>query len=208
MDGWTELNLRQEYMASIRSWYTPDLFDYYSHDSVLCEACLKYEDWMRELGKSHHLTPAEFEKLYANAKKQLQKDCPKLRKDTSHKGNGTHNGLFAGTLTMSPEWGKTEEDIITAMNKILVQKTCPVEKYAWYLEQTENGTPHIHFIYETESGGRIHQKVFKRYWEWDESIKCGKGHKGGYHSAVKSEIAYQEYIAKDSGRHDVKGFPA
>lgn len=189
-----------------RDWLNEDSIQYYTHDGELCEACLIHEDWMRELGKSHHLTPHEFDKLYDKATNTWKRTCPRQHKPTTHKGNGAPNGLFAGTLTMSPEWGKTEEDIVTAINKIFAQKTCPVKNYAWYLEQTENGTPHIHFIYETESGGRIHQKVFKRYWEWDESAKCGKGHKGGYHSPVKSEVAYQEYIAKDSGRHDVKGF--
>lgn len=205
MDGWTKY-LRPRYMA--RLWYTDDLFEYYSHDNVLCEACLKYEDWMRELGKSHHLTPAEFDKLYSKATIERDKTCPKRHKSTSHKGNGAHMGLYAGTLTMSPEWGKTEDDIVHAIEKIVSQKTCPVDKYVWYLEHTENGTPHIHFIYECESKGRIHQKVFKRYWEWDESVKIGHGHKGGYHKPVKSEIAYQEYISKGEGRHGMKGFPA
>jgi len=178
----------------------------YKHNGEWCEPCLVMEDWMRELGSNQCITSHDFDRLYKRANDMWKRTCPEQHKTTTHKGNGAPNGLFAGTLTMSPEWGKTEEDIVTAINKIFAQKTCPVKKYAWYLEQTENGTPHIHFIYETESGGRIHQKVFKRYWEWDESAKCGKGHKGGYHSPVKSEVAYQEYIAKDSGRHDVKGF--
>lgn len=201
-------------MAYPRDWICDTTFStaeekaqYYMHNGEWCEPCLIYEDWQRELAKSTHYTPQQWNKLFDDATKKWLKTCPMKHASTSHKGNGAPKGLFAGTLTMSPEWGKTEEDIVSAMQKIFSQKTCPVKNYAWYLEATENGTPHIHFIYETESGGRIHQKVFKRYWEWDESIKCGKGHKGGYHSSVKSEIAYQEYIAKDSGRHDVKGFP-
>jgi len=121
---------------------------------------------------------------------------------THHKGNGAPSGIFAGTLTMSPDDKTNEEEMIASMKKIFAQKTCPIKRYVWYLEYTQNGLPHIHFIYETESRGRIHQKVFKRYWKsWDESQKIARGHRGGYHKHVDSEIAYLEYIEKDSGRH-------
>lgn len=123
-------------------------------------------------------------------------------KKYSHEGNGAPNGIFAGTLTKAPDWRETEEDMIRAMHKIMEQKTCPVEKYAWYVEHTDAGLPHIHFIYRTITGGRIHQKVFKRYWkQWDEKSKLGKGHRGGYHKHVESETAYKEYIEKDGGIH-------
>lgn len=119
-----------------------------------------------------------------------------------HIGNGKPNGIFAGTLTMSPKDALNENDMLHAINKIMIQKTVPVEKYAWYLEYTDANVPHIHFIYRTTSGGRIHQKIFKRYWKiWDESQQCGKGHRGGYHKVVESETAYTEYIEKDGGRH-------
>lgn len=120
----------------------------------------------------------------------------------SHEGNGAPNGVFAGTLTKAPDWEETEEDMVVAIEKIMSQKTCPIDKYSWYVEYTDNGLPHIHFIYRTVSGGRIHAKVFKRYWkQWDEKRKLGKGHQGGYHRHVESETAYLEYIEKDSGRH-------
>lgn len=174
------------------------------HSPSTCDGCIWHERMCTDVLTG--LSGFDFDKEWAKAWRKYQTMCPCFKKSTTHKGNGTHNGLFAGTLTMSPEWGKTEEDIVHACEKIMSQKTCPVEKYAWYLEQTENGTPHIHFIYKTASGGRIHQKVFKRYWEWDESVSIGKGHKGGYHKPVKSEIAYQEYISKDEGRHGMSGF--
>lgn len=129
--------------------------------------------------------------------------------DTSHKGNGTHNGLFVGTLTMSPNDPYNEEDMIGAMRKIFAQQTVPVKKWAWYREYTKNGIPHIHFCYETEQGGRIHKKIFQRYWKiWDEPRnQTGRGgFPGGYHSPAKSEIAYLEYMSKDGGRSGFKGF--
>lgn len=137
------------------------------------------------------------------------KVCTLKEKDTSHKGNGTHQGLFVGTLTMSPTDGYNEEDMVGAMNKIFSQQTVPVKKWAWYREYTKNGTPHIHFCYETETGGRIHKKVFQRYWKiWDEPRnQTGRGgFPGGYHSPAKSEIAYLEYMSKDGGRSKFKGF--
>lgn len=128
---------------------------------------------------------------------------------TSHKGNGAHQGLFVGTLTMSPNDNFNEEDMVGAINKIFSQQTVPVKKWAWYREYTKNGTPHIHFCYETESSGRIHKKIFQRYWKlWDEPRnQTGKGgFPGGYHCPAKSEIAYLEYMSKDGGRSKFKGF--
>lgn len=79
----------------------------------------------------------------------------------SHVGNGKPQGIFAGTLTMSDKDDTNENEMCIAITKIMTQKTVPVKKYAWYLEYTKNELPHIHFIYATESGGRIHQKIFK-----------------------------------------------
>lgn len=114
-----------------------------------------------------------------------------------HKGNGKPSGLFAGTLTMSPKDPYNEKDMISAIRKLMKQKSCPVKRYAWYLEYTDAGTPHIHFIYETERGGRITAQTFGRCWPlWNESIECGRGHKGGYHNHVHDEESYLEYIRK------------
>jgi len=125
-----------------------------------------------------------------------------------HEGNGKHKGLFAGTITLSPTWGLNEEDMVQAIKKIFSQQTCPVKRYIWYLEFTKANQPHIHFIYETESGGRIHQKVFERYWKkWNEEIEVGKGHRGGYHESCHDELKYKEYIEKDKGRHVNKWSP-
>jgi len=119
-----------------------------------------------------------------------------------HVGNGKPTGIFAGTLTMAPTDATNENEMCNSIIKIMTQKTCPVKRYAWYKEYTDKQLPHIHFIYETEAGGRIHAKVFKRYWKtWDEKIKQGNGHRGGYHKLVDSETAYTEYIEKDGLTH-------
>lgn len=129
----------------------------------------------------------------------------KVEKPKHHIGNGKPKGLFAGTLTMSPSWGTNEEEMITAIKAIMRQKTVIVKKYIWYLEYTDAGIPHIHFLYETEKGGRITQQVFKRKWSWwDESVECGAGHKGGYHRHCAKENEYIDYISKCNGRHENK----
>lgn len=138
---------------------------------------------------------------YELAMKQYINHDPTTHEDKvvgSHKGNGKPNGIFAGTLTMSPTDPTNENEMCAAIHKIFTQRTVPVKRYAWYLEYTDANLPHVHFIYETDTGGRIHAKVFKRYWKtWDEKVKQGKGFRGGYHKLVESETAYTEYIAKD-----------
>lgn len=122
-----------------------------------------------------------------------------------HTGNGKPKGSFAGTLTMAPTWSTNEEEMVAAIQKIMRQKTTPVKRYAWYLEYTDKNVPHIHFIYETEKGGRITAQTFKRQWKWwDENTPCGTGHVGGYHRHVAKEDDYLEYIKKDKGRHENK----
>lgn len=127
----------------------------------------------------------------------------------SHSGNGKHQGSFAFTLTMSPDDKLSEEDMISAVRKIMSQKSCPVSKYAWYLEyrdlQNKTGA-HIHGMYETETGGRIEAKHWKRAWPiWDEKKILGNGFRGGYHRPVRSGESYNEYIQKQGvGVYDVK----
>lgn len=138
-----------------------------------------------------------------------RKNCTGNKFKTTHTGNGIHQGLFAGTLTMAPTDELSEDDMVAAITKVFKQQTVPVKNWAWYVEYTKNGTPHIHFVYETASGGRIHKKIFQRYWKlWDEPRnQTGKGgFPGGFHSPVKSQTAYLEYISKDSGRHANQGF--
>lgn len=124
----------------------------------------------------------------------------------SHEGNGAYQGAFAFTLTKSPEDNLTEFDMIKSVRKIMSQKSCPVKRYAWYLEYGDNEEkthPHIHGLYETESQGRIEAKHWKRAWPiWDEKTKLGRGHRGGYHRPIRSEEGYADYIKKDAGKNE------
>lgn len=148
-------------------------------------------------------------KLITESLIRWRKDCPRQAELRRLKYNPTKSnhkplGTFVGTLTMSPNDATNEEEMVTAIQKIFRQKTVPVQKHAWYLEYTANGLPHIHFIYRTATGGRLHAKVFKRLWKyWDESQVCGNGHRGGYHALCHREDDYLKYISKDEGRHQV-----
>lgn len=150
----------------------------------------------------------EFEKLmnewidHAVANHGLEDNRP----SKSHKGNGVYQGVFAFTLTKSPDDDMTEEDMIKAARKVMNQQSCPVYKYAWYLEygDEENKThPHIHGLYETKNGNRIEAKHFKRAWKiWDEKTRLGAGFRGGYHRPVRAEEAYKDYIKKSNGKNE------
>lgn len=128
----------------------------------------------------------------------------------THEGNGTYKGPFAFTLTKSPKDSQTVADMIGAMKKLFRQnKSVKVKQFAWNLEYgstDEAGLPahpHIHGMYETESGGRIEQKHFKRAWKlWNEDDKKGLGFRGGYHRPVRVQEKYSDYIAKDGGVGD------
>jgi len=178
-------------------------------DTHSCEHCLAFDSY---LSTCNPFDDRLFSKQWKDGKELYLQKCSayqayKARNQKGqHKGNGTHNGLWAGTLTTPPN-EHTEDDMTKAMGKIFAQKSCPLKRYAWYMEYTEIGTPHIHFIYETETGGRIEAKHFKRYWPiWNEKIAMGAGHRGGYHKAVYDPEAYQVYISKDNGKHQIVGF--
>lgn len=108
---------------------------------------------------------------------------------------------WAFTLTTSvkekSEWPQIEEEMKFAADRILNQRTSPVKEGIAFLEYQESGAPHIHGFYTCDKpGARIFAKVFKRQWPlWDEKIRLGKGHKGGYHAKVDDVSAYKEYIS-------------
>lgn len=172
-----------------------------------CKSC----HWMDTDGdklllRNTSLPDHKYDQLYKQVLDKWRSQCPrwlskpKLR---SHKGNGAPRGVWAGTFTMAPTDPVNEDDMVIAIRKLFAQQTCPVEKYAWYLEYTENELPHIHFCYKRSDGTRIHSKVFKRIWKtWDESVAVGRGHRGGYHHICADTDAYMKYISKDKGRHD------
>lgn len=112
------------------------------------------------------------------------------------------NTEYAFTLTMPPDY-QPKKPIEDAAKLILEhglvsktkEKAC---EWAFVKELTEAGTPHIHGVYRTPSGRRIEGKYFARYWPlWDEKIKLGHGHKGGYHAKARHTESYKAYMEKE-----------
>lgn len=146
---------------------------------------------------------------------ELFKKHRKIHDRTPREGNGAPRGAFAFTLTKSPKDNLSVGDMLTAVRKVMSQRSCPVSKYAWYYEdkgRDDNDQPihpHIHGMYETESLGRIEKKHWKRAWsiwgEGDPTLKMGAGFRGGYHRPVKHDEKYEEYIKKDNGMSESKG---
>lgn len=179
-------------------------------DVCICDSCYWFEMKGRRMYIMSDLPPMAKESLYKKIVKQWTEGCISMPKRPRKSGNGKPKGLFVGTLTMSPTDPYNEDDMIKAVRKLFSQTTSPVKKYSWYLEYTKNELPHIHFCYETVSGGRILPKVFRRVWPiWNESPdapKLGQGHPGGYHAPCVDPEAYLKYISKDEGRHETRGF--
>jgi len=117
-------------------------------------------------------------------------------------GKAEEGTQYAFTLTMPPDYQPAkplQEVAMKIMEHGLTSK--PYQKalqYAYVLEHTEAGTPHIHGVYKTQSGRRISSKYFKRYWPlWDEKVKLGHGHKGGYHQKARHAESYNAYLEKE-----------
>jgi hypothetical protein len=124
---------------------------------------------------------------------------PDNKKDPRSAEEGTE---YAFTLTMPPDY-KPAKPLSEVATKILefgltnkpYQKAC---EWAYVLEHTEKGIPHIHGVYKTPSGRRISAKYFKRYWDlWDEKTLLGHGHKGGYHQKARHTESYRAYLEKE-----------
>lgn len=168
---------------------------------MCCEECLAIDKAMKTQCFHDISMRILFKQLWKHIDVIHHRKNPK-----SHVGNGAPQGAFAFTLTKSPTDDLSEEDMIIAVRKLMAQKSCPVEKYAWYLEYGNNidkTHPHIHGMYETQSKGRIEAKHFKRAWNiWDEKQRQGAGFRGGYHRPVKLDEAYAHYIAKSNGVND------
>lgn len=177
-------------------------------DTCVCDGCYWFEmvgrkQYQDKMDQPVMVRYSTFKKLMAEWKKR----CVSMPKQPRKVGNGKHKGQFVGTLTMTPTDPYNEEDMIKAIKGIMSQKTCPVKRYSWYLEYTKQELPHLHFIYETETGGKILPKVFRRYWKiWDEDDPKGNGFRGGYHAPAANTEKYLEYISKDKGRHMTVGF--
>ena len=127
---------------------------------------------------------------------------PKMEKPAS-KCKSVPGTAYAFTLTSPPDYVNPkpiEEAVALIMEHGRTSKPeydKPVQ-WAYVLEHTEAGTPHIHGVYQTACGKRLETRYFSRYWKiWDEKIKLGHGHKGGYHLKARHTESYDAYIQKE-----------
>lgn len=103
---------------------------------------------------------------------------------------------FAFTFTTNKTKEEIEQEMCDSAHKLFVQKTVPVRAGEVYLEYTEEGRPHLHGWYETQDGGRIFAKTFRRCWQyWGEKDKRTK-FAGGYHEEMKSN-RYRGYASSE-----------
>lgn len=187
---------RVEYNMDTNTYYC--VSNVYKLDCGSCEICATLHCEAENAGSQ----PPDF---FAWEKWSLHwASCKKRRPGVKKEGNGKYLGKWAFTLTCSPSDGLTKDDLLKAVNKIMNQRSQQVKSYAWYFEHKgidDDGNyqhPHIHGMYELDSGGRIEAKHWKRAWPiWDEKKRLGQGFRGGYHRPVRSDEDYSDYIAKD-----------
>jgi len=162
-----------------------------------CEAChltwdFLFNEYLNKFCPAHQ----EAEKTKAE---EIQRVYNASKKDPRSAEVGTQ---YAFTLTMPPDY-QPANPLPEVAKKILEYGLTnkPYEKatkWAFVLEHTDKGTPHIHGMYETPSGRRIASKYFQRYWPlWDEKVSLGHGHKGGYHKKARHNESYVAYMEKE-----------
>lgn len=108
-----------------------------------------------------------------------------------------HRKVYAFSLT-TPD-SDASAAICEAAIKLFEQKSVPISEGECYLEYGSTGyLPHVHGWYETEHGGRVFTKVFKRVWPlWGEDRRHHTKFRGGYHELVKNPQAYNLYASAE-----------
>jgi len=119
----------------------------------------------------------------------------------THGNKADTSTSYAATLTMPPDYVLKKPLIEVAkmiMEHGLTNKPYQkASKWVIVLEHADTNQ-HVHIWYKTDSGRRIATKYFKRYHPlWDENVKLGSGHKGGYHQKTRHDQSYEGYLAKE-----------
>lgn len=107
---------------------------------------------------------------------------------------------FAFTFTTNLDTKlEIQKEMCESAFKLFQQKTTPVQEGEVFLEYTEAGRPHLHGWYQTEDGGRIFAKTFRRCWKyWGEKDRMKK-FAGGYHEEMKTN-RYIGYASSEGRR--------
>jgi len=124
----------------------------------------------------------------ATVDEELKKLCDKGDWDGARRHVGAaKKKTFAFTFTTNLDTKlEVQKEMCSAAWKLFQQKTTPVSQGQVYLEYTEQGRPHLHGWYETEDGGRIFAKTFRRCWPpWGEKARQTR-FAGGFHELMKT----------------------
>jgi len=119
----------------------------------------------------------------------------------AHANKADSSTSYAATLTMPPDYAP-KRPLIEAAKMIMEHGLTnkPYEKATKWIVVLEHAdtNAHVHLWYKTNSGRRIASKYFQRYWPlWDEKVKLGSGHKGGYHQKARHTESYESYLLKE-----------
>lgn len=89
-------------------------------------------------------------------------------------------------------------DLWEATVKLFEQRSVPIAVGEAHLEYGASGLPHVHGWYETDHGGRVFAKVFKRCWPlWGEDKRHHTAFRGGFHEKAKDPAAYRLYASAE-----------
>lgn len=112
-----------------------------------------------------------------------------------HKEKAKKRFAFTFTTNQNTQL-EIQKQMCESAYKLFTQETTPVSRGEVYLEYTEAGRPHLHGWYETQDGGRVFAKVFRRCWQyWGEKDRM-KMFPGGYHEEMKGE-RYKAYASSE-----------
>lgn len=198
--------LRQQRVREItevlREWMLEDLPDLLYHNEVKGKE--KDEFWRYLLGKvpkdeefatvesTEHW--ARFRELWYEMLTNHFKPWYETHRAAQHEAK--QRRVWAFSLT-TPDI-TAASDLWDASIRLFEQRSVPISQGESFLEYGSSGLPHVHGWYETEHGGRVFTKVFKRVWPlWGEDRRHHTKFRGGYHELVKNPAAYNLYASAE-----------
>lgn len=156
--------------------------------ALTCSVCSGFLEELETIKKTDWLAATKTEMMMKAVEKQLIHE-----KKEHYKKHKTYAFTFTTNQNTKEE---IQKEMCESAWRLLNQKTTPVVEGQVYLEYTEEGRPHLHGWYKTESGGRIFAKTFKRCWQfWGEKNRMTK-FPGGYHEEMKTD-RYLEYASSE-----------
>lgn len=149
-----------------------------------CRTCIEFREWNdsdMKVIRSGESAMNHMEKEVIPRSKAWVEHC---RIAHQHKPKKRYAFTFTTNQDTKLE---IQKEMCESAYKLFTQKTIPIAKGEVYLEYTEAHRPHLHGWYETEDGGRVFAKIFRRVWSpWGEKDRM-KRFPGGYHEEMKGD---------------------